>query len=70
MALAVAVETGIPWFECLARFALADLQAGSDDRLGAQSQLRAAESIVQRLASPWLDFSAKVLDDRSGARGA
>lgn len=61
MALAVAVETGIPWFECLARLALADLQAGSDDRLGAQAHLRAAESISQRLASPWLDFNVKVL---------
>jgi DNA-binding SARP family transcriptional activator len=61
MALAVAVETGIPWFECLARLALADLQAGSDDRLGAQAQLRAAESIAQRLASPWLDFNVKLL---------
>ena len=60
-ALAVAVETGIPWFECLARLALADLQAGSDDRVGAQSQLRAAESIAQRLSNPWLDFNAKVL---------
>jgi ATP/maltotriose-dependent transcriptional regulator MalT/DNA-binding SARP family transcriptional activator len=61
MALAVAVETGIPWFECLARLALAELQAGSDDRLGAQSQLRATESLSQRLASPWVDFNAALL---------
>ena len=61
MALAVAVETGIPWFECLARVALADLQAGSGDSRGAQTQLRGAESIAQRLASPWLDFNVKVL---------
>ena len=36
MALAVAVETGIPWFECLARIALADLQAAGGDRRGAR----------------------------------
>ena len=34
MALAVAVETGIPWFECLARLALCDLQVDSADRRG------------------------------------
>ena len=61
MALAVAVETGIPWFECLARLALADLEASSDNRLVAQSQLRAAESLSQRLASPWLNFNVKLL---------
>ena len=60
LALAVAVETGIPWFECLARIALAQLQMGSSDRRGAQAQLRAAETIAERLRSPWLSYAAKL----------
>ena len=59
MALAVAVETGIPWFECLARLALADLQRRQRDRRGAQAQLRGAEASPQRLRSPWLDFDVR-----------
>ena len=61
MALAVAVETGIPWFECLARLALADLLAVGGDRRGAEAQLRGAEAVSSRLCSPWLDFNVKLL---------
>ncbi len=60
MALAVAIETGIPWFECLARLALADLNAGGDDRRGAEAQLRGAEAVSLRLASPWLEFNIRL----------
>jgi DNA-binding SARP family transcriptional activator len=61
MALVVAVETGIPWFECLARAALADLQAAGADRRGAAAQLRGAEAIAERLRSPWLAFVTALL---------
>jgi len=57
MALAVAVETGIPWFECLARLALADLQIIGGDRRGGAAQLRDAEALAARLHCPWLDFN-------------
>ena len=60
MALAVAVETGIPWFECLARLALADLQLAGADRRGAESQLRGYEAIAASLRCPWLDFNARI----------
>jgi ATP/maltotriose-dependent transcriptional regulator MalT/DNA-binding SARP family transcriptional activator len=60
LALALAVETGIPWFECLARIALAQLQMGASDRRGAEAQLRAAETIADRLRSPWLSYAAKL----------
>lgn len=55
-ALAVAIETGIPWFECLARIALAQLYATGTDRHNADAQLRAAESIARHVKSPWLQF--------------
>ncbi len=57
MALAVAVETGIPWLECLARLALADLQVIGADRRGGEAQLRDAEALAARLHCPWLDFN-------------
>ena len=60
MALAVAIETGIPWFECLARIALAQLHATGTERHNADAQLRAAESIARRLRSPWLQFGTSV----------
>jgi DNA-binding SARP family transcriptional activator len=75
LALALAIEAGMPWFECLARIALAQrLSAGGDQR-NAEAQLRAAESIAQRLSSPWLAYSARlatsgaalVVGDKSGA---
>ncbi len=52
MALAVAVETGIPWFECLARIALAQIQTDGADRRGVEAQLRAAERIARTPAQP------------------
>ena len=60
MALAVAIETGIPWFECLARIALVQHSAAGPDHHAAEAQLRAAESIAQRLKSPWLRFGTRL----------
>ena len=61
MALAVAVETGIPWFECLARIALAELHALGADRHGGEAQLRSAEALALRLRSPWLIFNTRLV---------
>jgi ATP/maltotriose-dependent transcriptional regulator MalT/DNA-binding SARP family transcriptional activator len=60
MALAVAIETGIPWFECLARIALVQQYDTGTDRHGADAQLRAADNISQRLKSPWLQFGTRL----------
>ncbi len=60
MALAVAVEIGIPWLEFLARIALVQQCATGTDRHGADVQLRAAENIALRLRSPWLQFGARL----------
>jgi LuxR family transcriptional regulator, maltose regulon positive regulatory protein len=54
LALAVAVETGIPWFEALARVALAQLQVAGADRRAMEAQLRGAEALAERMRSPWL----------------
>jgi DNA-binding SARP family transcriptional activator len=58
VALAVAVETGIPWLECLARLAVVQTHSASGDRRGAEAQARAAASIAERLASPLAGFGA------------
>jgi DNA-binding SARP family transcriptional activator len=60
MALTVAVETGIPWFECLARIAIAQLQVGTADRRGVEAQLRGAGAIAERLRSPWLAYAVRL----------
>jgi len=54
MALAVAVEIGIPWLECFARVASAQLLAADGDRRGADAQIRGAEVIADRIRSPLL----------------
>lgn len=59
-ALAVAVETGIPWFECLARIALAQIQTDGADRRSVEAQLRAAAAIAERLRSPWLSYAVEL----------
>ena len=56
VALAVAVETGIPWLECLARLAVVQALSSSGDRRGAEAQVRAAGAIAERLGSPLLGF--------------
>jgi ATP/maltotriose-dependent transcriptional regulator MalT/DNA-binding SARP family transcriptional activator len=60
MALAVAIETGIPWFECLARIALAQAQSASADRRGVEAQLRGGQAIAERLRSPWLRYAVEL----------
>ena len=67
VALAVAIESGIPWFEALARIALAHLQLGGADRHGMEAQLRGADAIAARLESPWLRLGVD-LAASAGAR--
>ena len=59
LALTLAVEAGVPWFECLARISLAQLQAPADRRV-AEAQLRAADSIAEKLRSPWLAYAGQL----------
>ena len=54
LAVAVAVELGIPWLECFARVASAQLLATEGDRRGAEAQIRGAEVIAERVKSPLL----------------
>jgi len=58
LALALAIETGVPWLECLARIALA--QTGASDRRASEAQLRAAEVIAERLRAPWLAYAVRL----------
>jgi ATP/maltotriose-dependent transcriptional regulator MalT/DNA-binding SARP family transcriptional activator len=59
-ALAVAVETGLPWLECLVRTASAQVLAGDGDHRGADAQLRGAAALADRLASPLLRFGVRL----------
>ena len=54
LAVAVAVELGIPWLECFARVSAAQLLAAEGDRRGAEAQLRSAGVIADRVKSPLL----------------
>lgn len=56
-ALALAIETGMPWLECLARLALAQLLAEVMDRRGSEAQLRAAQALVERMGSSLMRFA-------------
>ena len=53
----LAVEAGLPWFEGLARIATAQLLAMAGERPGAESQVRLAEALAQRVGSPLLRLS-------------
>ncbi|HEX9185128.1 MAG TPA: BTAD domain-containing putative transcriptional regulator [Burkholderiales bacterium] len=57
-ALALAVECGSPWVECLARTALAQATAGEADRRGREAQLRAAADLAGRSRSELMSFYA------------
>jgi len=59
-ALALAVETGLPWLECLARLALAQALGDEGDRRAREAQLRAAEGLAARCDSDLLRFSARL----------
>lgn len=58
--LALAAEVGVPWLECLARTALAQLLADAGDRRGSEMQLRSAEALAERLASAPFRFWAQL----------
>jgi DNA-binding SARP family transcriptional activator len=60
LAVAIAVELGIPWLECFARVAAAQLLAGEGDRRGAEAQLRGAEVIAEKAKSPLLRVPAQL----------
>lgn len=57
-AAVLAAEAGLPWLECLARMAMAQLLAAATDRQGAEAQWRSAESFAQRLDSPLLQLAS------------
>jgi DNA-binding SARP family transcriptional activator len=57
-ALALAVETGMPWLECLARIALAQTLGDEGDRRGREAQLRSAAALAERSRSDLLRFCA------------
>ncbi len=54
LAIALAVELGIPWLECFARIGAAQLATAEGDRRGAEAQVRSAEVIAERVRSPLL----------------
>jgi ATP/maltotriose-dependent transcriptional regulator MalT len=60
LALALAVEIGIPWLECLARVVSAQLLAAEGDHRGASAQARGAEEIAKRTRSPLLSVSSQL----------
>ena len=60
MALAVAVELGMPWVECLARVACGQTFCSEGDRRGAEAQLRAAQAIADRVRSPYLRVAVRL----------
>ena len=60
LALALAVEAGVPWFECLARIGLAQRLAAGADHRGVAAQLRAAEAVAEHLRSPWLGYAVRL----------
>ena len=60
LALVLASETGIPWFECIARIAIAQLHTGAGDRRGGEAHRRAAAAIAERLRCPWLSYAVEL----------
>ena len=54
LAVALAVELGLPWLECFARVASAQLAAAEGDRRGAEAQIRSTEVIAEKVKSPLL----------------
>jgi ATP/maltotriose-dependent transcriptional regulator MalT/DNA-binding SARP family transcriptional activator len=55
-----ALEAGLPWLECITRAALSRLLADAGDRRGCDTQLRSAEALAERLASPSLRFFVRL----------
>ena len=67
-ALAIAVELGVPWLECIARVSSAQLLVSDGDRRGADAQLRSAEAITERMRSPVLRASVLLATAAIAAR--
>ena len=59
-ALSLAVETGVPWLECLARIAMAQVFCESADWRASEAQLRTAEALAERIGSPLLVFAVRL----------
>ena len=55
-----ALEAGLPWLECISRAALSRLLADAGDRRGLDTQLRSAEALAARVASPSLRFVVRL----------
>jgi len=68
-ALALALETGAPWLECLARVAVAQSLGDESDRRARDTQLRAALGLAERSRSDLLLFIVR-LAQADAARGA
>jgi ATP/maltotriose-dependent transcriptional regulator MalT/DNA-binding SARP family transcriptional activator len=59
-AMSLAVETGVPWLECLARVALAQVLGETADPRGAEAQLRGAEALAEKMRIPVLVFAVRL----------
>ena len=55
-----ALEAGLSWLECLSRAALARLLAEAGDARGRETQLRNADALAERVASPSLRFVVRL----------
>jgi len=66
-ALELAIEAGMPWLECLARAALADMLARAGDRRGCEAQLRSAAAVSDRMHSVLLRFIVQLAAAQSAA---
>ncbi|HSF20848.1 MAG TPA: BTAD domain-containing putative transcriptional regulator [Burkholderiales bacterium] len=56
-AVAMAAESGMPWIECIARVALAEMLAEAGDWRACEAQLRSAEALAMRLRSALLQYA-------------
>jgi DNA-binding SARP family transcriptional activator len=59
-ALALAIETGVPWLQCLARVAAAQSLGDEGDRRGRESHLRAAHGLAEHSRSDLLMFGVQL----------
>ena len=66
----MAVEAGLPWLECLARLAMAQLLSAAADRHGAEAQARSAEALAHRLGSPLLRLATLFTQAAVAVEGA
>jgi DNA-binding SARP family transcriptional activator len=62
----LSAEAGLPWLECLARQALAQLLAAAGDRPGADAHARGAEALATRLGSPLLRLAGLFTEASTG----